>query len=358
MPAPFLLSRVLLRFDKKSSQTLEHLSAISRTPEGHLWLASDELATVERLAPLEPCVFGQHQSFAMRDFIPLDNEQDEIDIEGMDYANGYLWWTGSHSKKRKKAKGKTPDKDIQRIETIQTEYNRYLLARIPVVKGTLYKSCPHPDQPDQQLTAGCLKKTEHGNLLTDALKEDSHLGPFVSFPLPAKENGFDIEGLAVSEHRVFVGLRGPVLQQWAVILELELIESEPGVLILREIGASGRLYKKHFVDLSGLGIRELCFQGQDLLILAGPTMALAGAMRIFRLYNALDRPGDSLSAQEEGELEAVCDLPFTPGSDHAEGLALFPCLGQSRAVVIVYDGPHTARQPEAQAVFADVFQLQ
>jgi hypothetical protein len=39
-------------------------------------------------------------------------------------------------------------------------------------------------------------------------------------PLPGKDNGFDVEGLAVFGARLFVGLWGPVLCGWAVILEL------------------------------------------------------------------------------------------------------------------------------------------
>ena len=47
--------------------------------------------------------------------------------------------------------------------------------------------------------------------------------------LPSKDNGLDIEGLAVLGNRVYLGLRGPVLRGRAIILELELEESEPGV---------------------------------------------------------------------------------------------------------------------------------
>ncbi|MNG03413.1 hypothetical protein D3C84_864920 [compost metagenome] len=35
-------------------------------------------------------------------------------------------------------------------------------------------------------------------------------------------------------------------------------------------------YRKHFFALNGLGFRDLCTSGDDLLILAGPTMDLDG----------------------------------------------------------------------------------
>jgi len=356
MPEGFLLSRVLLRFDNTSSDLLKELSAVALTPDGSLWVGSDELLGVERLSPIEPYIYGNHQQFAIADFVDLFNQKDEIDIEGLDYTNHYLWLTGSHSTKRKRAKGKDPEKDIQRLTEVKTELNRYLLVRIPVINGQLFKSCSHPDDPDIELTAACLEKTEQGNLLVEALKEDVHLGPFIAAALPSKENGFDIEGLAVHGDRVFLGLRGPVLRGWAMILELEVTETQPGTLTLKAIGEAGQLYKKHFVDLDGLGVRELCLDGDDLIILAGPTMTLEGAMRVFRLKDVLDLEGDTLSGQDSGQLTVVFDLPFARGSDRAEGLSLFPCLGQPNSLLVVYDSADAARIAE-NAVFVDVFRL-
>ena len=357
MPESFLLSRVLLRFDNPSDDLISDLSAAALTPDGSLWVGSDELIAVERLSPVEPYIYANHQKFMIGDFVELFNTEDEIDIEGMDYSNNYLWLTGSHGTKRKKAKGKKPEKDIQRLSVIKTDLNRYLLARIPVVNGELIKSCSPSDNPDEKLTAACLQKTEKGNILIDALKEDSHLGPFLSIDLPSKDNGFDIEGLAVYGDKVFLGLRGPVLRGWAIILEIEVEEKEPGVLTLKEIGEEGQRYKKHFVDLNGLGVRELCLHGEDLLILAGPTMDLEGSLRIFRWKNVLDLSGDTLWGQDNEELEVLFDLPFVLGKDHAEGLALFPCLGESDSLLVIYDSPDERRILGENEIFADVFRL-
>jgi hypothetical protein len=46
----------------------------------------------------------------------------------------------------------------------------------------------------------------------DALADDPHLGFFVGAMIPGKENGFDVEGLAFYQNRIFLGLRGPVLR--------------------------------------------------------------------------------------------------------------------------------------------------
>ena len=362
MAEGFLLSRVLLRFDiapEESEDLLAELSAIALTPDGSLWVGSDELLTLERLSPLESGIFGDHKQFQISDYIDLFNTEDEMDIEGMNYNSGYLWVTGSNSVKRKKPNKKNMDKNIQRLAKISTELNRFILARIPVHEGKLFKSCSHPEDPNKKINAGIIKRKDNSNVIMELLAKDIHLKPFLASAIPSKDNGLDIEGMAVAGDKVFLGLRGPVLRGWALIIEIEVDEVTPGVLTLKEIGAAGKLYKKHFVDLNGLGIRDLCFQGDDLIIVAGPTMALLdGMMHIFRLKDVLEIEGDSLWDQESGKLAALFDLPFRQGKDFVEGITIFPCLGQSEALLVVYDSPDPARRPEPNAVFADVFCLQ
>jgi hypothetical protein len=324
------------------------------TPDGSLWLGSDELPTVERLSQVAPCVFGAHERFRLGEFLALPAGEREIDIEGLDYADHYLWITGSHSLKRKKAKGKRADKDIARLARVQPELNRYLLARIPLVGDRLFATCSHPDDPGRTLTAAAMGQHDGRDALIEALREDEHLGPFFTCPLGDKENGFNIEGLAARGDRILLGLRGPVLDGWAMLLELEVEEREPGVLAPREVG--GRAYKKHFLDLEGLGVRELQLVGDDLLVLAGPTMKLEGSMALFRLRNALGRAGDSLATTDD-DLELIFPLPWTRGADHAEGLACLPCLGERTALLIVYDSPHPTRLAGRGRVFADIFRL-
>lgn len=356
MPESFLLGRLLLQFNSEAADIIKDLSAVALTPDGHLWLGSDETTSIERLSPVGPHVWGKHKRFAIADFIDLPGKS-EIDIEGMDFSSDYLWLVGSHSTKRKKAKGKDPEKDIEKLAQIETDVNRYLLARIPMKDGSLCESISDPENPEIQLTAGCLQRTETGNLLTDALKDDSHLRLYLSVPVPSKENGFDIEGLTVRGDRILLGLRGPVLRGWAIILEIEVEEAEPGVLRLKAIGEGGKLYNKHFVDLNGLGVRELCFNGEDLIVLAGPTMTLSGAMRVFRLKGILGREGDSITGQDGGDLEVLFDLPFKVGADNAEGLSLFPYFGAENSLLVVYDSPDARRMVEGNAIFADIFRL-
>ncbi|WP_354098738.1 DUF3616 domain-containing protein [Bradyrhizobium sp. S3.2.12] len=44
------------------------------------------------------------------------------------------------------------------------------------------------------------------------------MSPFID--LPSKENGLDIEALAVAGRRIFLGLRWPVVDSIAIIVEL------------------------------------------------------------------------------------------------------------------------------------------
>lgn len=351
----FLLSRVLLRFQHDVERVLNDLSAVTTTPSGHLWVGTDEGLTIERLSPVDTHTYGQHQSFAIGDFVELFDHEAEADIEGLDYAAPYLWFTGSHSLKRKRDKKRHSDEEaIERLGAIKPEPNRYLLGRIPVVDDHLATRRDTDDQHGNPVRAGYLEKTADANVLLEALEQDEHLKPFIT--IPSKDNGLDIEGLAVRDNRIFLGLRGPVLRGWAMILELAVAEQSPGVLGLQDIDGNGRLLKKHFLDLDGLGVRDLCWLDDDLLVLASPTMALDGATRVYRFRDAFHHSADSLSRQDNDEIQLLCDLPAKPGSDRAEGLISVTSYDQL-ALLVLYDAPHESRLHGDNAIFADLFRL-
>jgi len=74
----------------------------------------------------------------------------------------------------------------------------------------------------------------------------------------ASDESNSVEGLAVRGNRAFLGLRGPVLGGWAVVIEILLEDIAPGFIRLAAIDDDGRQYRKHFLDLRGLGLRDLC----------------------------------------------------------------------------------------------------
>lgn len=351
-----------LRKDKKLSDGLSAVAQIGQT----LWVANDEALSLERLSRQGETGDGairyaDHEQFPLHDFLQLpvppveeDDKIEEADIEGLDYHDGYLWLVGSHSLKRDKPKeDKSIEKNVERLAKVSRDGNRFLLARIPLSDGATPSLKRSVERDGHSRTAARLRGDAHGNKLTETLADDPHLGPFLA--IPGKDNGFDIEGLAVAGDRVFVGLRGPVLRGWAIILELALEEQDASSLTLKPIGPDGRPYRKHFLDLRGLGVRDLCAQGNDLLILAGPTLTVAGPQKIFRWQGGARPDRESLVFGKD--LPSVLTIPIGAGQEQAEGITLFDRDdGDARSMLVVYDAAER-RQRKASAVEADLFAL-
>jgi hypothetical protein len=354
MPNSDLLNQVLLSFVDSFKEHREDLSAVLLTDQKYLWLGSDETSTIERLSLADNGNFTDHHQFKVSDFISLPASEDkEIDIEGLTYSDYYLWFIGSHSYKRKKYKPNEPDaKNLKRLATIESEPNRYILGRIPLIDGELLSSCPHPEKPGVQLNAAKLGVANESNLLMTALADDPHLGLFIKAEIPGKDNGFDIEGIDIYQNRIFLGLRGPVLRGWAVLLEIELEDSSPGLLKLKKIGEAKELYKKRFIWLNGLGIRDLCVDGENLLILAGPTMDLDGPVQLYRWENGVNLPENVFINPDFGQ-----NIPYGNREDHAEGITLFQDVTGIPSLLLVYDSPAKTRLVGDDGVMADVFKL-
>ena len=349
---------------KKRRTRLSDISAIVQCG-ADLWTASDETTSIERLAPIGQRVYGDCESFRLSQFVKLPaSEDEEVDIEGLGVEDHYLWITGSHSLKREQpAEAGDAKKDIAALAHIVRETNRFLIARIPFVvdpatgRSALEKHCLHPQDPTKTLRAAQLFGTAKSNMLVDALRDDPHLGRFLA--IPAKENGFDIEGLAVIGPRIFLGVRGPVLRGWAVILELQVEEISPTLFQLLPIGPKGALFRKHFFDLCGLGARELCQDGDDLLILAGPTMDLDGNVIVYRWKNAIKHDKEVICGKDK--LKVVLEFQFgakkEQGTDHPEGLCLYrEPGGTGRGLLVAYDSPGSRRMTK-RALRADLFPL-
>ncbi|MBG8554339.1 DUF3616 domain-containing protein [Hymenobacter guriensis] len=339
------------------------LSTVLRTGD-NLWLSCDERTTIERLRLMGPREFGEHCSYQLDELLDLPaDEALEIDIEGIGEAGHYLWIIGSHSLKRKQPDPGDEDveKQIEKLAKVKADPNRYLLARIPLLLNPetgnyeLHKQAPHPTDPTQTLRAAQLHGSTSSNELLDVLANDPHLKPFLK--IPGKDNGFDIEGLAVAEDgRLFVGLRGPVLRGWAVVLELLPREDKHGRLRLGKVpGSTQPYYKKHFLQLGGMGLRELRQLGPDILLLAGPTMDLDGTIAVYRWPDALRLPQDSLI--DEKQLHRLFDVPHgagpTAGQDRAEGMALL----DETHILLVFDSPTDKRKPQPHQVQADAYRL-
>lgn len=323
-----------------------------------LWIANDERAHVERLTRQGDGGYGEHQPFELAPLLDLPagehDEAEEVDTEGLAVADGYLWIAGSHSTARRKPKAgeRDPRAILARLTEVRDNPSRCLLARVPIDKSKKHGS--RLVRADGKRSAACLRiDPRAGSELSWLLGRDEHLGRFMG--VPAKENGFDIEGLAVKGERVWLGLRGPVLRGWAVILELELREAGRGELSLDRLDGSAARYHKHFLDLDGLGIRELCWHGHDLLILAGPTMDIDGPVRVHRWA---DPAAGIPTVTDRERVPAIGDVPFGHGTDHAEGLCLMKTEDGRTGLLVIYDSPDPSRvQDGGRTVLADLLEL-
>jgi hypothetical protein len=347
--------------DVEARDIRESLSAVVQTGP-HLWLGCDETATLERVTRLEDGRYGDHRTYRIEDVLDLPGGgKGEVDVEGLAWAPPYLWIVGSHGRKRGKP---DPDEGVEKafaeLADVDQDGNRYLLARIPLEEdprgGGLVprRACPDPRDPSATLTAARLKGKGQQSALMRAIGDDEHLRRYLK--VPGKDNGFDVEGLAAAEGRLFLGLRGPVVRGWAVVLEVQPGKtSRPERLKLKRIGPDGRRYRKHFLDLDGLGVREITADGDDLLVLAGPTMAVRAPATLFRWRGAVKLEADSITGRDP--LEHLLDLPHDVdgGEDHPEGICCLENGGSGETeVLVVYDSGGPGRQ-DGDAVVADVF---
>jgi hypothetical protein len=353
-----LVRTVRLHFGdfSRASATHTNLSAV-RVDGRVLWIAGDETATLERLVaddPDLPATYADERSFRLADFVPLPgvDADEEADIEGIARTGHFLWAAGSHSLRRKRIKPHHDGpKALRRLAKVVGQDNRQILVRLPVTEVDGLPTPVRELEVDGERHCAAVLSPEDD--LRRWLRRDEHLAPFV--PIPGKDNGLDIEGVAVSGDRLYLGLRGPVLRGWAFVLELRpyVDPVEPARLRLRPF-TDGLPYRKHILDLDGLGVRDLCPAGDDLLVLAGPTMDLDGPVRIYRWREAV-RVEMPLVVRRP-VLSRELELTYGEGDDHAEGMGL---IGDpdDKLVLVVYDSPAVARLGEEGYVVADIIRL-
>jgi hypothetical protein len=358
MPSKCIKNAIRLEF---SPGALVHSNLSGAAFSGeYLWVAGDEACGVDRLRRLDPSGdellrFGDGLSFPLSELLDLPGAaDDEADLEGMAVADGYLWLVGSHGLKRKNAKDDRDNaENAKRLAKVSLDSNRRLLACLPIDLGEDGKPCLVRETKDGR-RARRLQGDAESNLLTQALADDPHFGPYLG--IPGKDNGLDIEGLAVNGNRLLIGLRGPVLRGWSAVLEIAL-ETKGAQLRLAPLDDSGSLVRKHFLPLAGLGIRDLHFSGDDLYILAGPTMVLDGDIRVFKWPNA--RPqlaANHEAARFETSLTEMLSLPHGRGTNRAEALCRLPSelAAHEPSWLVLYDAPGLDRKDGEYTVFGDV----
>jgi hypothetical protein len=289
----------------KHSKVLTSLSTL--VPAGRfLWTASDEGRTIECLEPSKKG-FRLRKQFALPDVFPdlPGDDGDEADLEAIDIESGTLWICGSHCRVRKQPKVKDA------LESrLKDRVSRYLLGCATLaMDGTAL------------LGRGTALPFEGTGSLREILRRNAYIAPFID--LPSKENGLDIEGMCIGRGRLFLGLRGPLVDSIAIILEIAIGR---GMRLLTSRLAT------HLVNLGGLGVRDLTFVGGTLLVLAGP---VSSADEPFRLYRWKPRRSDLIQ-----KAKALCEWPRN--GEAPEGICRLDRKGKA-GFAVLYDSPDPAR---------------
>ncbi|QBZ82144.1 hypothetical protein GHNINEIG_00168 [Hydrogenovibrio crunogenus] len=260
--------------------------------ENFMALATDEGTAIQVLARQ-----GNEFIALPRNKITLTPGKDELDIEGLAWQAPYLYAVGSHAKKRKKIKSDASNKqNIKRLTLIHDEPARNQLFQI---------------QLDNRLNARQIKAFS----LMPIIQDTPILEPFTA--LPGKENGIDIEGIAVSENHLYIGFRGPVLRGNLVpILKLTLKDKKFSV----------KTPKLKLVNLGGLGIRDMVAFEDKLYLLSGPVNNIPNVYHV-HVWNGkahltplpylktLDRPLGKPEALVVNRLNQESNLLFWVGQD-------------------------------------------
>ncbi|MEM7496650.1 MAG: DUF3616 domain-containing protein [Pseudomonadota bacterium] len=342
--------------DHVNDPTERDISAAARAGET-LFLSCDETAGIECLRPVGAGRWGAHRHVNLGDFFALpDGPGGEMDIEGLETvetAEGtWLWIVGSHALKRRKPKRDehTASDALRRMGKLKRDPNRYFLGRVPLVRSS--DGGLMPAAADGSRRAASLPLDADESVLVEMLAGDPLLAPFME--LPSKENGFDIEGIAATAERVWLGLRGPVIRGHAVVVELALRPGDDAILRFGE-PAPGQGYALHLLPAHGLGLRDLRRSGEDILCLTGPTLDAAGPAHVLRWKGALGTQGSGVVAEEA--LEELIAFPMQADGDKAEGLARWP-EGGTDAWLVVHDDPVARRLDKAaRTLEADIVRL-
>lgn len=312
-----------------------------------LFAACDETAGIERLR-LTGGKWTGHRHFdigAILGELPGD-DKDEMDIEALSVCDGWLWLTGSQAFKRKKPRaGDDPKEALDRLRSRVFEPKRQFLGRLPLAN---HGDGLEPVKRDRDRKAAYVKFDKEGRL-RDWLRGDPWIGRFLK--LPSKENGLDVEALAVDDRRIWLGLRGPVISEYSVVIEMKMRVASDGHLKAARIDGNRR-YRLHFLPTGGDGIRDLVIDGEDLIVLVGTTGANDGRSAVYRWLGVLRRQEAGIVSP--GDLPLLVDLGYRGRRDNPEGLVRW----DGGRWLLIHDSPAEWRLDlRSGSISADIWDL-
>lgn len=289
------------------------LSAVERLGN-HIVLGSDEGNVIQVLERTNTNTFVLKRKYSIPDGEETDRKNKgkhpELDIEGIAAENNTVYIVSSHSSKRKKVKPENPkgrsySENRKRLAEIEDEENRRTLIKLKF--------------DDEGKIQGKPKEKD----IWDVIENFDELKPFTK--VPSKENGVDIEGIAVWDEKLYIGFRGPVLREnWVPVMVTAFDEPTENANL-------------RFVNLGGLGIRDIVAVEKELfLLIAGP---MGNGLGDYHLYawNGLDCvPGKNGA---KGTIRHIGKIPAGKGAK-AEGLAILNDKTDALLqLLVVFDGP-------------------
>lgn len=275
----------------------DNLSAV-HADGSFLLLASDEGNLVQILR-------GDGATYSRVADLPLNASGEEVDVEGLASEGGLYTAVGSHSAKRSKLKPNgTLAQNRALMRLAQPEPARDVVAQF-------------------RLDAAGTPVDVRLGTLRPFFEKDPVLAPFA--PLPGKENGIDIEGVAMRDGELYVGLRGPVLRgNWVPVVRCRFA---------KRIEAGELLY----LNLEGRGVRDLCRVGDEFLVLAGPAGEEPLTFQIYLWDGADTLPGKRPGGARPGRLKLLGDLP-RPEHGRPEGMTVTRLTPRGCEVLVLFDG--------------------
>lgn len=271
------------------------LSGIARLSDTRFLIGADEGLAVQVVE-----LSRQAKMMRVVRMIPLAQSGEEIDIEAIACEGQWCYVIGSHGLSKKQG---------------QRQANRYKMFRLKVDRAP-----------------GMAADIEAASLW-DVLRADAVLGEH--FQKPLQQRGVNIEGLAVRNGRLFVGLRGPNLGGYAFVMEVGAEDVFAG--------KTSPEYTLHKLRLGeGLGIREIVAARSGFLIIAGNSSAEpAGEYEQAEDYDP-DREF-SMFAWDGKNPEAHRIGPIPDVEGKAEAMTILDESQTECTVLILFDGPKGGR---------------
>ncbi len=246
------------------------------------------------------------------DFIRLiynsqDGELLELDAEAVAYADGRYYVVGSHGRPRHSDDPGEERKNNARAQATRQIFRIRFDPAAVTESGRLFGAA----------------EINPSTMLSKLIGKDVQLAP--SFDRPLKENGLTIEGLAVHQGRLYVGMRAPLLPgRKAAVL------STPVATVFDGQVPDTRV---HTLDLDGRGIRDLAIVEDRFLVLAGPVQ---------------DPDDDKVKSDDyriylwdvrSGSCERLSSLPAYGDKVKPEALLPIRLKNGRLSLLLMFDGP-------------------